>query len=530
MPTIADLNQKHPSYDAERQCELRAIYEGDQLFEQRIKTFLLQEEREPPERYSGRCKRAHYRNYVGPIVDFFASMLFASRPIVKAQREGEDEPLPDPGEYYNEFREDCDRGGTNIDAFFKARLTDAMVGGVAWLRLSHANEGEQPAATKADFEARKLGDSWLETVDACDVYDWDTDNAGRLLWAIVHRVEARRASLSASRNQITETWDYLLPDRIETYSITYDKDKPPDVKAEVPRVGGGPHRYGSVPLVCLSLPSALWVASRLRSPQLAHFRASNAQSHSLRATAYAMPVAKVADPEAFAKALHGAGYGIVIGKDEDWAWEAPPSGHFAALDTEIKSHKDEIFRIANQMALGVENNAAAVGRSAESKVADAEQTRVALVAFSRAIKECIEYTLELISAARGDQYDWSVEGLDDFAALDVPGLVETLEKIKAMGGVPSRTFNVQVNTRVAEALLRDASEEVKATIRKEIEDGTPEPGEELEAEVERLHALASGLNGNGEEKPGGDRSGGGEKPPQAFGRRGRRPAAPPPSS
>jgi hypothetical protein len=157
------------------------------------------------------------------------------------------------------------------------------------------------------------------------------------------------------------------------------------------------------------------------------------------------------------------------------------------------------------MALGVENNAAAVGRSAESKASDAESTRVVLVAFSRIVKETIEYTLDLIAAARGESVRWSVEGLDDFAAMDIDAFLNQLALLKdKVGSIPSRTFAVQANQRLAESLLRDADEKTKAKIRQEIEAGTTDPAEDAKLEREltaEIFSKSAGETPNGAERP-----------------------------
>lgn len=532
MPTIAQLNQRHPGCDLERLADLRALYDGDELLEKRLSRFLIQREREKNERYALRKREWQYRNYLGPIIDFFASMLFTSRPILKAKRKGDTEPVTDPGKFYTGLREDCDRNGTDIDAFFKARVTDAMIEGRSWVRLQHVSDAGPEPSSLLDFEARKIGDSWLRQVNNADVYDWEVDDDGRLVWAIVHRLDARRTSIDGNRDSITETWEYLTQESVETFALTYDKKSPPAAEATVPSLGIKAHRYGAVPLLCFELPAALWVASRLNKAQTAHFRKLNAQSWSLSCTAYAMPVAKVEDADAFSKTAVGAGYGIVIGVNESWEWEAPPTAHFASLDTEIKAEKDEIFRVAHQMALGVENNAAAIGRSADSKAADIESTRVILTAFSRVTKETIERALDLMTRARGEEFIWSVEGLDDFAAVDVASLVETFGMVNDAGGIPSKTFNVAMKTRLAEALLRDADESTKATIRDEIEDNEPDPAD-MPTEEEKLHAMAAGLTGdpaNGSKKPfGGRKPGGKESPfPPGRGNGSARPPPPPP--
>ncbi|HEY3496019.1 MAG TPA: hypothetical protein VGK73_15080 [Polyangiaceae bacterium] len=499
MPTVEELNQRHPSCDREHAEDLAALYEGGRRLELRYHKFLPQREHEKARRYQDRKAEAQYRNYLGPIIDYFTSMLFVSRPVLKA-KDAQGNDVPDPGEYWTNLREDCDGGGQDLDALFKTALTQAMVEKAGWARLHQPNDGGPKPESAADFERRKLGECWLEQLDGESVLDWETDDNGRLLFAVTHKSEARRNGPSSKRDQIVETWQWLTPESVDTYRLTHPKDKPPQKTDEVPLISSVPHTFGAVPLVCLDLPTNLWVANRLKSPQLAHFRKLNAQAWSLSCTAYAMPVAKVRDPEEFKK-VQGAGYGIAIGIDESWEWEAPPNGHFTALDTEIKAEKDEIFRIAHQMALGVENNAAAVGRSAESKASDAESTRVVLTAFSRAVKETIEVVLDLITRARGEKFTWSVEGLDDFAALDVDAFLEQMSKLKKdVGMIPSKTFAIQTNQRMAESLLRDADEETKATIRKEIEAGTTDPAED--AALERELAAAMFAPPEGARRPG----------------------------
>lgn len=492
MPSYGQLLQTNPCIDRGRNDELRALYEGGRRIESKFSTFLPKRPSERDQRYLVRLKDAEYRNYVGPIADFFAAMLFVSRPVIKATRKGESAKLAD---YWNAFREDCDGGGTDIDAFFKDLLLDAMQTKTGWLRVRAPDSNGDDPADMAEFEKRGLGECWLEDVEDFGVLDWDTADDGRLIWALTHEKSAKRLGLSSGRDTITETWEYLTPEAVEVYQVVYPTDKPPKPEDDVARIAGPlPHRFGAVPLVCLDLPPGLWVLERLRSPQVAHLKKQSALNWSLSATAYAMPVARVADPESFAKRPQGAGYELVIGKDEFWEWEAPPTGHFTALADEVKTSKDEIFRIAHQMALGVENNAAAVGRSGQSKATDMENTRVVLSAYSRIVKETIEYTLDLIATARGEtDLEFSVEGLDDFAALDATKFLDQLAILKdKVGAIPSRTFWVEANKRSAGAVLRDLDEETTQKINDEIERDTPDPAEDAQAERDAFLAATRG--------------------------------------
>lgn len=492
--------------------DLEALYEGDKLFEARLNRFLPQWEREHPERYGLRKETAFYRNYLGAIVDYFAAMLFTSKPKVVARDEKTQEVNPDPGDFYTAFREDCDRTGTDLDAFFKDRLTDAMVHKCSWFSVEQPvdKSGEPPVDNRADFDSRKLGDCWLRPLSYDQVLDWEVDDAGQLVWVIVYGQSARRDGIGGGRGLVTDTWEYYLSDRIETYSITYKKDQPPPKETPVPLVATRAHSFGRVPVIAMDLPRGLWAASRLKTPQLAHFRSSNAQNWSLATSCYSMMVFNVGDPEAFKAGTVGPTRGHIMGVDEKASWMAPPSEHFAALDANIAAQKDEIFRLAHQMALGVENNAAAIGRTAESKSEDAQSTRVILLAYARVVKEAIEQVYDLLEDLRGEEICWSVEGLDDFASADLLGLVNVLEQVKGFGSIPSRTFNVQMFKRLAEGLLPDMDQATKVKIEEEIEENTPDPADEP-TEEEKMQALAHGLAKDANSGGAGGR--GGKKPP-----------------
>lgn len=491
MPTLKQLRQRHPSIDEAENKRLLALYEGGGRFRASLTEFLPPRPQEPAERYAARKREAVYRNYVGPIVDYFTALLFSSSPRVLAKDEAGEE-IETPPDYYAQFRDDCDGHGTDLDDAFKAILTDALVQGKSWIWLQHPTDGE--ARNRAEFEQLKLGDSWITALTFDDVLDWETDDEDRLAWAIVHQKAKKRAGIEGDRSTVVETWFHLLPDRVDTYRISYDERKQPSENRQVPKVDSAPHRYGVVPLVCLDLPVGLWVTSRLETPQLAHFRLSNAQTWSMSATCYAMPVFMVHDPDQFRQSAMGAGYGFTVRPDEKIAWTAPDAAPFAALSEEIASHKDEIFRIAHTMALGVENNAAAVGRSAESKATDARATGVVMLAYSRIVKETMEIVYDMISRARGDKIQWSVDGMDDFAADDVFGMVDLAEKLASSGGIPSKTFQVEFQSRLAQSVLTDVDQATKNTIKKEISAGVEE--QTVEAQRTREDARLKAISGN----------------------------------
>jgi hypothetical protein len=62
---------------------------------------------------------------------------------------------------------------------------------------------------------------------------------------------------------------------------------------------------------------------------------------------------------------------------------------------------EEIHRVADQMAAGISNNAAAIGRSGDSKEADMMATAVVLAALGDRVRKPILDVLDLVARARG---------------------------------------------------------------------------------------------------------------------------------
>lgn len=455
------LCQTSADYDAELWADYSALYAGGKAFKGRIERFLVQNPQEPVPVYVTRCREAHYRGYLGTIVDYFASYLFTSSVVVRATV---DEKIVDPDPYYATLKEDCDGGGTDFVEFLRARTTEALVRKSSVWIVERPDDGGEAPRDRAEFEKRGLGKVVVRTIDRAQLLDYECDERGRLQWAVIHSCEMPRAKPTDARARITERFFVYDTSEVETFEVTYAKGDPPP--KDIPSLGRRAHGFKEVPVVRLELDDALWVANRIASPQIEHFRQSNALAWSIRRTCYAMPVFNVADDTK--PPVMGAGYYIMIGLEEKMAWSAPPSQPFEQIRKEIDSLKDEIFRIVHQMSLGVDNNAASVGRSALSKAADAKSIEIILHALGGPVREAVETTYDLISQARGDQYKWSIEGLDSFTEVDPTALTTAAMQAVTLD-IPSPTFQREMKTRVALTFVPDVTQAVKDKIRQEIE-------------------------------------------------------------
>ncbi len=457
------LNTEHPTYDAETWRDYWALYEGGKGFRDRASRMLPRNGQEPEAVYHERLKVAHYRSYLGPIVDYFVAFLFTAQMACRANRDGVAVAADD---WYGEWKEDADGAGTDLVEFLRERMTRTLVDGASWWIVELPADGGPAPMTRQEWAERGLGDARLRPINREQILDWSVGPDGALDWVLLYSQETPRQTPGAARDTILHRWWIYDRQNIELFEYRQKAGEPLDPKADVPSMGAAPHGFRRVPLVELKVPTGLWVANRVESPQREHFALSNAHTWAIRRTCYAMPVFNVKDAKK--PPTMGTGYFLMIGIDESMQWSAPPATPFEMIRAEVSSQKDEIFRIVHQMALGVENNAAAVGRSAQSKTEDSNATKVILTAYGACVRKAVEQTYQLISEGRDDGFDWSIEGMDKYDTADTVGLVQAVTQADMLD-IPSPTWAKEVRTRVALALLPDISQQLKDEIREEIE-------------------------------------------------------------
>lgn len=466
------LDARNASYNAERWEQLEAMAKGGEHFHKRISKFLPQNPVEPDDVYAQRKSQAHYRSYMGSIINLYTSWLFAADFSIKPYTRGTEKAIDSVDRFYGMFQEDVG-GEKQLTAFVEDRFREALTKQTSyWLVEMPSNDGAAPEDL-AEYEARGLGRATLKALDREELLDWEENEHGEMKWAIVHTCFEVRESWMQAREMVVETWRVYETELVHTFQLRYKKgQRPRDPKTDVPRVGEpASHGFKRVPIVRLHLKKEVCIGEQTFDTQLEHFRQDNALSWLIRRTCYAQPVFNLEDGESNPPRM-GAGYAIVLGKDDTFGWTAPPTAPFDILQKSVEAKRDDIYRIVHQMAQAVDNNAETVGRSADSKEIDAAATRIMLNAYGKCVSEAIELTYELISEARGEvEYEWSVEGFSGYDTATVSSLIANSKEARGLG-IPSETFHKEITAKTALALLPEADQRVKDTIRAEIEAAT----------------------------------------------------------
>ena len=461
------LNRTHADFDLDAITRNDDLFTGGDAFRSRVARYLPQNEMEPAPAYKRRCARACYLNYIARIVRYFAAALF-SKPLTYNA-----DPSPDIW-YAEDFKEDADGKGTDFGVVLSEAFTRALVNRRAYVRIEAPKPDAKAPPPDSLAEADRSG---LRRIRVCHVptsavRNWRRNPDGSLAWVMEYDKTVELLDPTDTATTTTETWTAWFDDgTARRWQTVYTAAKPRPM--DVPEVEAPFNPTGRIPLIELALPSELALVAHVVDAQLEHFRKYNALGYSVDRTCYAMPWFSLKDKRK--PPVMGTGYYGMLGVGESVTWPCPPSTPYEVIDNIAKGLVQEIHRVVEQMALAVDNNAAAaVGRSSESKQSDGQATSIVLPHFGIHVREFAENILESVSAARGDDIAWSVDGMESFDVVDVAVVIATATGAKALD-LGSKTFDAENGKRVAAAVLPSIDEKTRAKIIDEITEHANRP-------------------------------------------------------
>lgn len=442
------LNRTHPRVDLDVLAKYKALFEGGETFKKMHPVLAPPLPGESPEHYAFRRSRLRYRGYVGPIIWFFVEVLFQAPFTVRLSKDGE-EIVDDP--LLKRLMEDADGKGKSLASIAQSAFLQMSRDGWAWLHLEQED--------KSDGIETKL-----ETECAAEVINWQSQG-DQIAWLIERDTMRFQASPYDEKALCVTTWSVYDPSNKTVWRAIHPEGE--ELPKEAQQISSEPHGFLQVPFVALMPEHGLFLMGELADTQLEIFGLSNAHSWSLNVSAYPTAVFTRAKDGHNPVIAPGGLTEIKVG--EDLKWIAPPSAPFEALAEKEKKCIEEMYRVAHQLAHGVDNSAAAVGRSGESKAADNEAMQAALRGFGRLVCEGIESILQIaIDASRDDGAVVSVEGLKDFDADAIGRQLESLKRAMD-AGIDSPAFLAELRKQIARALLRGAEKGLLETIEKEID-------------------------------------------------------------
>ena len=458
------LNRTHPDFRPDTLQKYSDLFKGGDQFRDRIENYLPQHKPvEPLEAYKARCASAYYLNHCASIANYFASWLFSTALVINS------EPS-DIDDFYGQFKEDCDARGTDFGPFLRARFLDALVYRIAHFRVKfpHKPEGET-ASDRAEWDKWGMGRAMLLPLEYGAIRNWRRDSQGEYMWCLEYSAHRHLVDFLDASEVVKETWTlWRREGGHQRWEIERPIDKPLKDGDDVPEVDGPDNTVQGVPIIRMELPEELWLMRHLADPQLELFRKQNAVSWAVDRTCYAMPILNL--KTAKSRPTLGTGYFMTLGIDEKFTWAAPPSAPFDTVSAMNSTLKDELYRVAQQMARGIDNNAAAVGRSGASKNADDRATEVVLRAYGEIVREAAERAMKVISIGRAEEITWHATGMDKYHVTDAASITEVAVASDPLK-IPSATYKRELFKQIVVSQLPSLEAGKKDIIMKEIDAG-----------------------------------------------------------
>ncbi len=460
MANANAIIEEHPEYQARLSTleMYRDLYTGGAEFKNNAWLYLVRRQKEPQEVYRERLDRVFYENYAGSIVDWYSATLFRREPRIVA------EGTSTVGRaFFSMFLDDCDRRGTNLSQFFREQLTNALVYGSSYTLVDFPRM-VATAQNRAEEDALGVSRAYLKAITPLEVTNWSHDEDGNLNWAVVRTARLTKESIGDPWTEETR-WTYYDKSNFRVYR----QCKASEAQGEVELIDEGLHALASlnrVPLFELKLTESMWLMRKAASVQLEHFNKSNALSWALTMGLFAMPV--VYSDREF-RQMMGESYYIQLGPEDKFGWTEPEGHVYELAAANLNRLQREIYRVCYLLsqAGGVLADGSQ-SQSGLSKQRDFAITYEVLRALGDSVIDVMRNVLRSIETVRQDGLTIDVAGLDEFDIGEFSSELEDAERLLSLG-IESKTFEEQLQKKLALKFLSDVRAEVKDRIAQEIE-------------------------------------------------------------
>jgi len=458
LTQITDAIQPHPDYRAWlASLEMyRDLYSGGAQMKSKASSYLYRRHREPAEVYQERVSRAFYENYMGSIIDWYASTLFRREPILTVE-----DTNRRSSKYYFEFFEDCDGNGSNITDFLRKRFIDALVFGKSFIALEFPKR-EASFSSRLEEEALGVDKGYLTAIHPTDVVNWEYSQDGKLTLLCV-RLQGPKSAGSFDFNK--DTSRYLIYTETEYFIVEED----PAEDKVIRLIEQGLHSCSSemrLPVFDITLSDGLWLMNKAAHLQLEHYNKSNSLSWSLGMALYATPV--VYSKKDWSTIL-GESYYIHLDPEDKFGWTEPEGNVYRIAMENLARLQEEIYRTCYLMGQSRSWLSGSAQVSGNSKRADYQITQEVLRAYGDTVKDTLKRLLQTLIRVRKDDLRISVSGLDEFEVGEFNEELDEAQKLLNLG-IDSKTFRKQAFKKLAFKFLADINETTKANIAAEIEE------------------------------------------------------------
>jgi len=458
LTQINDAIQPHPEYRAWlASLEMyRDLYSGGAQMKSKASSYLYRRHREPAEVYQERVSRAFYENYLGSIIDWYASTLFRREPILTVE-----DTSRRNSKFYFEFFNDCDRNSTSITDFLRKSFIDALIFGKSFIALEFPKR-ETNFSNRLEEEEYGMDRGYLTTIHATDVVNWAYTQDGKLTLLVVKLQGGSALNRSNGEEQSNR---YLIYTETEYFIVEESSGSETSIRI----VEKGLHSCASearLPVFDITLSEGLWLMNKAAHLQLEHYNKSNSLAWSLGMALYATPVVYSKRDQA---AILGESYYIHLDPEDKFGWTEPEGNVYRIAMENLGRLQEEIYRTCYLMGQSRSWLSGSAQTSGNSKRADYQITQEVLRAYGDCVKDTLKRLLQTLTRIRKDDLRISVSGLDEFEVGEFNEELDEAQKLLNLG-LGSKTFRKQAFKKLAFKFLADINETTKERIAAEIEE------------------------------------------------------------
>lgn len=495
------LNTYNPEYCELDVKKLQILYEGGTKIEKNAQLFIHREAMEQSEAsYNSRIKCISYRNYFAKIINDYVSDLFSKSFAVSPASDasdgntpGEDIKLGEADKFWREFASNTDLQSHNISNVLSDVLTEALCSGRSYIGVDFPKIDIVPSSRK---EEEELGTARAYTIKipTLSVIDWEVDEFGKYKYLVLKNITFPRATFADKRDKrVTQFKIWQKEDgavKFSTYEIITKIDKEPKKDDPCLLIEEGIVSFKEIPVLCLEVPTQLWIGGLIGNLCIEHLRRSSSLVHAMNKNLFSIPFYQQGpelpangDLNSISQNTHRGNQtasqmrmkGFAVGSSEDKISFVEPEGHaYEIINQQLKELVDAIHAIVNQMAAAASATMAqqsAIGRSGLSKMMDNHSKELVLTAYAGLIKEFVIKLYDLVAAGRNENIIWSVQGMSDFKIVDRDQLLKEASTISLIRQIaPSKTWIKHNAFRMINELDQNLSTSEQKTIKDEIDE------------------------------------------------------------
>jgi hypothetical protein len=475
---VAKLDRKNPEWLLYHDMweKLDLLHEGGVRLKNAADKFLIKRPKELFDVYQERIRRFTYKNILGNVTGWYITKMFQRNPTIDAKNE-------DP--FYSDFLADCDKAGTGYIDFFRGVLLSLILYRSAYV-LVDKPRAAGPIASRADEQAEGLDRPYLCGYTPVQVINWAQDSYGNLTWIVIKTIIQDQVTWDGKPSTL-HTWyifdqqNYyqyevrgeLKQEQDGTYKL-YDPNGNPlgEEPVEATLAGFGEHalaKQSRVPIRKVELPSTLWLSNRAFLEMIDHLNSENTLMWALFMANLAMPLI-IGQPDLKTVTLSEAGFLHLSDPQAKFLWTEPEGKSFAISQTRVDTLRQEVYRSFYLQSQGRSSSASADGSSGYSKEMEMAPAADVANGLGDYLRIGMQRVLIDVRDARADtSADPDVQG---FRFESRPALqdIQTSQAVIDLGVTDkSPTLEIELDKRVALALLDDANDATKNKVVGEIE-------------------------------------------------------------